>query len=92
MTERNTMWDTGLHVMRTNIINKRIIAIRLRRFKNWTRVTCTIEAVRDDWDIREKIRYKETFEVYDNKSEYEFRIGTIWAMAEKELSLDEVKG
>jgi len=83
---------TEFHIMRTNIINKRIIAIRLRRFKRWIRVTCTIEAVRDDYDIVGKIRYKKTFEVYDNKSEYEFRIGTIWAMAEKELSLDEVKG
>ena len=83
---------TELHIMHTNIINKRIIAIKLRRFKRWTRVTCIIEALRDDYDIQEKIQYKEMFEVYDalfGPSEYERRIGTIWAMAEKELSLDE---
>jgi len=83
-----------LHIMRTNIVNKRIIAIKLRRFKRWTRVTCTIEGIRDDYDYCGKIRYKGTFNIYDalfGKGEYEFRIDNIWKMAEIELEIREVK-
>ena len=82
--QRNAMWDTGLHIMGTNITNKRIIAIKLRRFRYWTRVTCTVEGIRDDYDHCGKIRYKETFDVF-GEGIYHPEISKLWNMAEKEL-------
>jgi len=81
---------TEPHIMRTNIINQHIIAIKLRRFKRWTRVTCTVEGTRDDWDICGKIRYTKRFDIYDEDLRRP-EVDKMWSIAEGELGLDEAK-
>jgi len=46
--------------------------------------------MRDDWDIREKIRYKKVFYI-DDVDLWRPEIDKMWSIAEKELGIEEAE-